>query len=108
MARQLLKDQKSMRHRGLDKIRPGPHRGVSQITVLGPMLFLLQIDDLPENVKSHVRLFADDCLLYRPIRSQEDQIVVQEDLDALVEWCTKWGMHFNVKKCISRRLNPIS
>ena len=50
--------------------------GVPQGTVVGPMLFLLNINDLPENVKSHVRLFSDDCLLYRPIRSQGDQIAV--------------------------------
>ena len=79
------------------------------------MIFLLHTNDLHENVKSHVRLFADACLLgiYRPIPSQGDRNAIQEDLDALAEWCTKWGMCFNDKKCeymrISRRRrNPIT
>ena len=46
--------------------------GVSQGTVLGPILFLCHINDLPRAVKSQVRLFADDCLLYHQINSQQD------------------------------------
>jgi hypothetical protein len=46
--------------------------GVPQGTVLGPILVLCLINDLPDAVKSQVRLFADNCLLYRPINSQKD------------------------------------
>jgi hypothetical protein len=73
--------------------------GVPQGTVLGPLLFLIHINDLPSVVNSQVRLFADDCLLYRPIHSIEDQNALQEDLIALGEWADTWGMRFNTKKC---------
>ena len=70
-----------------------------QGTVLGPLLFLCHINDLPECVKSQVRLFADDCLLYREIKSQQDHQTLQEDLKSLELWADKWGMKFNAKKC---------
>ena len=73
--------------------------GVSQGTVLGPLRFLLHINDLPLNVRSKVRLFADDYLLYRPINSAEDQEILQHDLRNLEQWGTKWGMRFNASKC---------
>ncbi len=63
--------------------------GVLQGTVLGPILFLLHINDLPDMVSSQVRLFADGCLLYRRITSIIDQVYLQEDLNSLVEWGNK-------------------
>ena len=59
--------------------------GMPQGTVLSPLLFLLHINDLPQVVSSEVRLFADDCLLYRGIRCWEDQIAPQRDLTTLGE-----------------------
>jgi len=73
--------------------------GVPQGTVLGPLLFLCHINDLPKSVTSQVRLFADDCLLYRPINSFEDHINLQKDLHSLEKWSKNWGMRFNETKC---------
>ena len=73
--------------------------GVPQGTVLGPLLFLVHINDLPDSVSSNVRLFADDCLLYRQIRSTKDQEILQNDLKKLEIWADSWGMRFNAKKC---------
>ena len=46
-----------------------------------------------------MRLFADDCLLYREVNSINDQVALQADLNTLVEWAHTWGMAFNIKKC---------
>ena len=73
--------------------------GVPQGMVLGPILFLCHINDLPECVSSQTRLFTDDCLLYREIKTQEDHHTLQQDLKHLESWAKTWGMRFNAKKC---------
>ena len=84
--------------------------GLPQGTVLGPLLFLLHINDLPSVVSSKVRLFADDCLIYRNIKNKEDQIALQKDLNLLENWVNTWGMRFNAAKCnimrVSRTRDP--
>ena len=78
--------------------------GVPQGTVLGPLLFLLYINDLPNNLSTSVRLFADDCILYTPIRTQNDSSLLQNDLLKLQKWQEKWLMKFNPGKCYTMSL----
>ena len=75
--------------------------GVPQGSVLGPLLFLLYINDLPENIQSHsqVRLFADDTAVYLTVRNQNDSHNLQNDLNTLQEWERTWDMEFNPSKC---------
>ena len=78
--------------------------GVPQGLVLGPVLFLIFINDLQDNIRSSVRLCADDCVLYRNINSLTDCQILQEDLNSLAQWETDWQMKFNVAKCHSMRV----
>ena len=70
---------------------------VPQGTVLGPLMFLLYVNDIGEGVNSEVKLFADDCLLYRTIESESDTKQLQEELSKMTEWSKKWLMRFNAK-----------
>ena len=78
--------------------------GVPQGSVLGPVLFLIFINDLPGNIRSSVRLFADVCVMYRNIKTLTDCQILQDDLNSLGQWETDWQMKFNVAKCHSMRV----
>ena len=81
---------------------PAPVRsGVPQGTVLGPLPFLLFINDIPSDISSgtSIRLFADDCIIYRPIYGINDQPTLQRDIDKLMDWTDRWVMYFNASKC---------
>ena len=75
--------------------------GVPQGTVLGPLLFLIYINDISDNLTpgTTARLFADDCVIYRPISSPTDRHILQNDIDTLHSWSNTWQMHFNPSKC---------
>ena len=73
--------------------------GVHQGTVLGPLLFLIYINDIESQITSSIRLFADDSAIYRPIYSESDSLSLQEDIFKLQKWANTWQMVFNVNKC---------
>lgn len=79
------------------------HSGVPQGSVLGPLLFLIYVNDLvavvPKDVS--VKLFADDCVVFKQISSEHDHISVQKAVFAIEEWCLKWAMELNSEKLFS-------
>lgn len=82
--------------------------GVPQGSVLGPLLFLIYVNDLPLCVSSSISLFADDCVIYREVTNTTDIELLQNDLQAVADWCDLWQMSLNTNKCkamtISRRI----
>ena len=73
--------------------------GIPQGSVLGPLLFVLYINDLPTDIDSDIFLFADDTKIFRKIENQDDSDNLQEDLTKLQEWSNKWLLKFHPDKC---------
>jgi len=69
--------------------------GVPQGSVLGPLLFLIFVHDLPEWVKNSMMMFADDTKIWARIQKLEDKDSLQYDVDKLVEWSKQWLLAFN-------------
>ena len=77
--------------------------GIPQGSVLGPALFLVFINDLPDSIKNLVKIFADDTKVYSTVGAicDREQLELQEDLDESSEWSGIWDLGFNAKKCKS-------
>ena len=67
--------------------------GIPQGSVLGPILFVIYINELPECVEANTYLFADDTKIFREIKTEED------DLDKLQQWSDIWLLKFHPNKC---------
>ena len=73
--------------------------GIPQGTCLGPLLFVIYINDLLDDIESDGFLFADDTKIFRKITSPEDSITLQSDIDRLENWSEKWLLRFHPDKC---------
>ena len=91
--------------------------GIPQGSVLGPILFVIFINDLPDEVMCTAKIFADDTKLSHSINSLEDRVLLQDDLNRLVECSRQWQMGFNESKvlyigssnqCYEYRMNSTS
>ncbi|KAI8508803.1 hypothetical protein Bbelb_139020 [Branchiostoma belcheri] len=73
--------------------------GIPQGSVLGPILFVIYINDLPEAVASGIKIFADDSKLYKTVHDKAGEDALQQDLNTVGEWSQAWQLLFNVTKC---------
>ena len=86
--------------------------GVPQGSILGPMLFLCYINDMPSCThNSTTALFADDSKCFRPIHSVNDCLLLQKDIDSLYNWGQMWDLHYHPSKCqiisVTRKRNVV-
>ena len=73
--------------------------GIPQGSVLGPVLFMIFVNDMPPEVSNCIKLFADDTKVYRRVLGSGKDDGLQADIDALDEWSTKWMLPLNAAKC---------
>ena len=72
--------------------------GIPQGSVLGPLLFVLYINELPDHVDSEAYLFADDTKIFRIITGENYQNILQEDLRKMEDWSNNWLLNFHPEK----------
>ena len=66
---------------------------------MGPILFLIYLNNIPDTVNSNVNMFADNTKIFRTLKNKSDSEVLQADLDNLSEWSNRWCLTFNTSKC---------
>lgn len=79
--------------------------GVPQGSVLGPLLFLLFINDIGNDIPVKIKLYADDCVMYSEIDSVSDQLRLNEAFEKIVKWCNDWQMTINFDKTVFMKIS---
>ena len=82
--------------------------GVPQGSVLGLLLFLLYVNEIPEQIECNISMFADDTKVYTAVKDIADSQRLQADLNSLAQWAKDWLFRFNVKKCKHMPIGPQS
>ena len=86
--------------------------GVPQGSVLGPLLFVIYINDLPDQIHTVVKMFADDTKIFADTSVEGMQELLQEDIKRLDDWAKTWQLTFNTSKCkvmhLGKNRNPCS
>ena len=80
--------------------------GVPQGSILGPLLFLVYVNNLPPMIQNRIALFADDSKCSSVIESLQDYESLQKDLDSLHSWTDNWHLKFNTSKCEVPNVTP--
>ena len=73
--------------------------GVPQGSVLGPVLFIIYINNMPDMLRKYCKMFADDAKLYSAIETTDDQEELQDDLFDSCDWGKDWLLEHNIQKC---------
>ena len=73
--------------------------GIPQGSVLGPLLFVIFINDMPDEIKSEIFLFADDTKIFNEVSKETGKITLQSDINKLVDWSNTWKLRFHPDKC---------
>ena len=73
--------------------------------MLGPLLFIIYINNLPEQVRSDIFLFTDDIKIFQQIKGHDDHDILQEDINTMLSWAEKWQLEFHPDKCVSMAIN---
>lgn len=101
-----------VRYRNFSSNKFYPTSGVPQGSNLGPLLFILFINDITNYITVEKLLFADDLKLYTKVKSDEDCLILQKNIDLLAIWCERNKLRLNVSKCVvntyTNKLNAVT
>ena len=71
--------------------------GIPQGSALGPLLFLIFINCMPDDIVSSININAHDTIAFKDVQTEDDMLIVQKDVDPRFDWSLKWQLKFNAK-----------